>query len=122
MINDKLFEKRLNAAKVGEPIPEVVKAQTYEKIKESPVKFNSPPQVIDVVTNSIIQRLIIEIFNTLNILIVAILYGYGIRGIFAADWNFLETAGIGLILSHIITRHLPKLYAWFKKLFTKKSI
>ena len=90
---------------------------TYFKPKE-----NSYGDHVQTEINSLKQRLITEIITLLNISIVSVLYGYGIRGILSLDWNFLESMGIGLIISHIISRYIPKLYKYIVKLFTKKSI
>ena len=116
MINDQFLENRLNAIKSGKQIPAPEKPVTYFK-NEKPSKIQLQTEIY-----SLKQRLITEVVTLFNILIVAVLYGYGIRGILTMDWNFLETMGIGLIISHIISKYIPKFYKWIVKLSTKKII
>lgn len=120
MINDKLFEKRLMAAKNGEQLPEVPKQMTFfdptkEIIKVEQKEINVPihnqPQKP---INDFKHRLFVEIFTTISILITAFLYGIGISAIFSLDWNMLECLGVGLIASHLISKHIPSIFYWVK--------
>ncbi len=124
MINDQFLENRLNAVKNGHQIPVPEKPETYliTGKKENLSKIQLQSELKGIISYSLKQRLITEVLTLFNILIVAVLYGFGMRGILAMDWNFLETMGIGLIMSHIISRYIPKIYKWIMKLSTKKSI
>lgn len=118
MINDNNLENRLNAAKDGKEIP--IPEKTLSYVKEKNTEINQIDNVIENI--SLKHRILTELILILNSFFVAILYGYGFRGILSTDWNFLESMGVGLIISHLISRYIPKFYNWISNLFTKPSI
>ena len=102
MLNDRLLENRLNAVKEGKPIPGV-KRENTEIIKPTSEKITAK------------QFFISEIYKIFQVVATSLLYGFGIRAIFGADWSIIEMLGVGIIANHTIFNILSILSKPFKK-------
>ena len=105
MINHNALEDRLEAIKSGQAIPEPPLPPRSKQGKKQEVV---PQQ--NFITYK--QFFINEGWKTFNVLSASILYGYGLKALFAQDWNFIGVLGIGFLLNHFLTIIL--------KLFKKK--
>ena len=96
MLNHHLLEERLNAVKEGKPIPKV------------PVQFNETFQdpTIQPSKSKIViykQFFISEGYKLFNVMAASILYGFGLKSLFSADWNLIGTIGVGFLLNHTLS-------------------
>lgn len=95
MINHNSLEERLNAVKLGQPIP------------ESPVSpemnFSNPQSTNTLKPLTYKQFLISEGYKLFNVMAASVLYGFGIKAIFSADWSFIGALGVGFLLNHSLT-------------------
>lgn len=102
MIKDNLLKDRLNAVRVGNPIPTVQKE--IVNISSNQTIDNSSKLSKETVINK--QFFKLELYKTFQVLVVSILYGYGISSIFEKEWTFLGLFGVGLIFNHILSNIL----------------
>lgn len=117
MINDKNLENRLNAVKDGIEIPIPEQTLSYVNVENNEIdqQLNIEKKIHNI---SLKQRILTEIIIFFNTLLVSMLYGYGVKGLLTMNWNFLESMGIGLIISHLISRYIPKFYYWIKSFYS----
>ena len=99
MINHSLLEQRLNAVKLGKPIPSALPENSpVEKFNQDIYKHLKNQKTI-----SIKEFFISESYKIFNIIAASILYGFGIKALFATDWKFMEIFGVGFLLNHALT-------------------
>lgn len=105
MINHSALEERLTAITKIEQVPEPP-LPPASKNEVHP----QPQQSQAFITYK--QFFINEGYKTFNVLATSMLYGFGVRAIFAKDWNFIGLLGAGFLLNHFLTLSL--------KLFKRK--
>ena len=100
MKNHHSLAARLNSIKQGDPIPDP--PASYDSHLD---RFNrdldrklSAQEII-----STKNFLISEGYKLFNVLSVSILYGFGIKSLFSADWSFMGILGVGFLLNHSLT-------------------
>ena len=90
------LEQRLNAVKIGEPIPKPPRHDEmnfpYSQLNPSEFKPMSYRQFF-----------ISEGYKLFNVMSTSILYGYGLKALFSADWSIIGVLGVGFLLNHALT-------------------
>lgn len=97
MINDKSLENHLNSVKEGKEIPKPINPE-YKWAPQIPGEKSNPN-----VKSEIFLDLYRSLGKILSVLIISLLYGYGIDALSGQDWNFLQIFGIGIIFNHSIS-------------------
>jgi len=95
MIKHNSLEERLNAVKLGNPIPH---PPTMPEMN-----FQQSQSATSIKPITAKQFFISEGYKLFNIVSASILYGFGIKAIFSTDWNFLGILGVGFLLNHALT-------------------
>jgi hypothetical protein len=95
MIKHNSLEERLNAVKLGNPIP--------QPPLQSEVNFLQPGQSTTIKPMTYKQFFIHEGYKLFSVMSASILYGFGIKALFSTDWNFFGILGVGFLLNHVLT-------------------
>jgi len=100
MISHNSLEQRLNAVKLGKPIPPppLLEDSPIEKFNQDLHKHLENKKAI-----SIKQFFISEGYKVFNVISASILYGFGIKALFSTDWGFMGILGVGFLLNHTLT-------------------
>lgn len=94
MLEHNSLSLRLNAVRNGEKIP-------APPLPPKPIAQNPQTQGSAIMTYK--QFFINEVYKLFNVLSASTLYGFGIKAIAKADWNFIELLGVGFLLNHFLT-------------------
>lgn len=95
MIKHSSLEERLNAVKKGDPIPA---APIEPEMNLQQPKPSNPPIPV-----SYKNFFISEGYKLFNVMSASLLYGFGLRALFSADWKFMGMLGVGFLLNHTLT-------------------
>jgi len=95
MIKHNSLEERLNAVKLGNPIP------LPPMMPE--VNFQQYPSAAPIKPMTSKQFFISEGYKVFNVMSASILYGFGVKAIFSTDWSFMGILGVGFLLNHALT-------------------
>ena len=101
MIKHDSLSNRINAVKNGKNIPEPPKSDhSINNELNKNIKSRSNKNMRTVVFG--------EIYKVLSVLLTSLLYGYGLKSLFAQHWTLLGTLGVGLLLNHsvLVTRQI----------------
>ena len=101
MLHDNSLSERLNAVKEGKPIPEPPK---QENTVQQPQPYVSLKDFF-----------ISEAYKTFQVLSTSLLYGFGLKALFSADWTFMGLFGVGIIANHILSHTITFISKLFKK-------
>jgi len=103
MINDNSLGERLNAVKLGKPIPK----PPMQPNVSYPQDFQPQPPLWATIASNLIQ--------SSGVAIASLLYGLAIKTIFVLDWGFFGCLAVGFILNHAITVWPRVIKGLFKK-------
>lgn len=98
MLSDGILEDRLNAVKRGEAIPKV---ENQDRIITSLIAQNNEKEKKGK-DSSFLRAIKIYLINLAKISLEVILFGYAMRGLFETNWIFIETIGIGFLITSIL--------------------
>lgn len=92
MINDNVLEDRLNAFKMGEPIPEPESEEVLEQLDTISTRISH------------ITKIGYEFINLSFVFLQSVAYGFAIKTIFTTDWKFLAILAVGFSIQSITSR------------------
>ncbi len=95
MIKHSSLEERLNAVKLGKPVP--------QPPLQPVVNLQQPQQTPTTKPITYKQFFINEGYKLLNVIAASVLYGFGIQALFSTDWGFMGVLGVGFLLNHFLT-------------------
>ena len=95
MIKHSSLEERLNAVKLGNPIPPVP--------MRPEVNLQQPQSITSIKPMTSKQFFISEGYKLFNVMSASVLYGFGIKALFSTDWTFIGILGVGFLLNHTLT-------------------
>jgi len=108
MISDNLLGDRLNAVKLGKPLPTVQSQSVFNSQQQLKEQHQQPP--ISTLKMFFISRTM-AITDTF---VASLLYGYAIKTVFNFNWTLLGVVAVGFLFNHAISIFpkilFPKLY------------
>ena len=92
MISDNVLADRLNAFKMGEPIPEPESEEILEQLDTIGTRISH------------ITKIGYELINLSFVFLQSIAYGYALKTVFVTNWEFIAVLAVGFSIQSITSR------------------